>query len=59
MNGVKVNGITGLLVLPSTDADDGNLSLKMILDIAIDAPDEDGLLNWLSLTIDPDEDRTY
>ena len=59
MNGVKVNEITGLLVLPSTDADDGNLSLKMILDIAIDAPDEDGLLNWLSLTIDPDEDRTY
>ena len=59
MNGVKVNEITGLLVLPSTDADDGNLSLKMILDIAIDAPDEDGLLNWLSLMIDPDEDRTY
>lgn len=59
MNGVKVNEITGLLVLPSTDADDGNLSLKMILNIAIDAPDEDGLLNWLSLTIDPDEDRTY
>ena len=59
MNGVKVNGMTGLLVLPSTDADDGNLSLKMILDIAIDAPDEDGLLNWLSLTIDPDEGRTY
>ena len=55
---VKVNEITGLLV-PSTDADDGNLSLKMILDIAIDAPDEDGLLNWLSLTIDPDEGRTY
>ena len=59
---VKVNEITGLLVLPSSDhadADDGNLSLKMILDIAIDAPDEDGLLNWLSVTIDPDEGRTY
>lgn len=51
---VKVNEITGLL-LPSTDADDGNLSLKMILDIAIDAPDEDGFLNWLRLTIDPEE----
>jgi len=51
---VKVNEITGLL-LPSTDADDWNLSLKIIFDIPIDAPDEDGLLNWLRLAIDSDE----
>ena len=50
---VKVNEITGLL-LPSTDADDWNLSLK-ILAIPIDAPDEDGFLNWMGLAIDPDE----